>query len=502
LAAVLALTVLGVSAPEGAAYATGLDATSALSAGSRLGLHVTAEELAIWRQRTDSGPYKTKGDVSTNSPGDWNMIVAAKSSFLADPTKARWNGPTKNNPDGCVLGSRTGTVSDPGVAPPRAETEQLRDAAFYALVAQPANGTEIASVVKRELMWQVDAAGTDFTDTDRYCRDRYGAQYKPMFFMSSWTVKLLFAYDYLRIFSSELFTDAETARINAWFNGAAAWTVPFVESRRSGMFTLSGGQYTATKKALTIPSDSDPIWAGGPQMKLIQKRYNNHVPRLARLVTLVGILLDIESYKQVGRNYVKEFLTFAYYPNGAVSDFERWSGGVSHLDGWRYGVEHTGSTMVIADHLARAGDDSLYRYSTTQGDIDTAGATPTDAITNGEPKSLHTLMRQLASYVDIDRRPVRYACASCSDVAHRIDSVDEIKGVQLANEWEMLQSNLYYKDDYFQSIYLRQRGGTPPIPSKPKSVQGRIQGGDTGIYPGVHFMFGQLEGRVQPYPTG
>ena len=40
----------------------------------RLGLHVTQEELNIWKQRASSGPYKTTGDVSTNSPGDWNRI--------------------------------------------------------------------------------------------------------------------------------------------------------------------------------------------------------------------------------------------------------------------------------------------------------------------------------------------------------------------------------------------------------------------------------------------
>ncbi len=35
---------------------------------TRLGLHFTQEELNIWRQRAENGPYKTKGDVCTNSP--------------------------------------------------------------------------------------------------------------------------------------------------------------------------------------------------------------------------------------------------------------------------------------------------------------------------------------------------------------------------------------------------------------------------------------------------
>ena len=50
-------------------------------AATRLGLHVTQEELNIWKQRAVSGPYKTTGDVSPNSPGDWNRIAANASSL-------------------------------------------------------------------------------------------------------------------------------------------------------------------------------------------------------------------------------------------------------------------------------------------------------------------------------------------------------------------------------------------------------------------------------------
>ena len=37
-------------------------------AQTRLGLHVTQEELNIWKQRAQNGPYKSTGDVRTNSP--------------------------------------------------------------------------------------------------------------------------------------------------------------------------------------------------------------------------------------------------------------------------------------------------------------------------------------------------------------------------------------------------------------------------------------------------
>src|SRR5580765_2202666 len=54
------------------------------SAATRLGLHVTDQELAIWQTRATSGPYKTAGDVSTNSPGDWTRINGNANTFRAN----------------------------------------------------------------------------------------------------------------------------------------------------------------------------------------------------------------------------------------------------------------------------------------------------------------------------------------------------------------------------------------------------------------------------------
>jgi len=62
------------------------------SGSTRLGLHVTQEELNCWRQRARIDPqgangitcpvkYKTAGDVSTNSPGNWNDMVSGKNAF-------------------------------------------------------------------------------------------------------------------------------------------------------------------------------------------------------------------------------------------------------------------------------------------------------------------------------------------------------------------------------------------------------------------------------------
>jgi hypothetical protein len=78
----------------------------AAMAATRLGLHVTQEELNVWKQRAGVVPpnsltpnatvkYKAVGDVSTNSPGDWNTIVASKNAWDASPssrTAQAWAG--------------------------------------------------------------------------------------------------------------------------------------------------------------------------------------------------------------------------------------------------------------------------------------------------------------------------------------------------------------------------------------------------------------------------
>ena len=89
----LALLILGTIMPYTAIAQT------------RLGLHVTQEELNIWRQRMTSGPYKSSGDVSTNSPGDWNRFVSNKNTFLSNPSAHRYAGQTSAS---CVQPFATG----------------------------------------------------------------------------------------------------------------------------------------------------------------------------------------------------------------------------------------------------------------------------------------------------------------------------------------------------------------------------------------------------------
>src|SRR5262249_34383280 len=112
-------------------------------AATRLGRHVTQEESNIWRQRAQSGPYKTQGDVPGQpySPGDWTRVTKNATSFFNNPTGQHLFGQTT---DSCVQ-LRQNIIGN------RANGEPLRDAAFYYLVT---GNTDYRSKVLTELLSQ------------------------------------------------------------------------------------------------------------------------------------------------------------------------------------------------------------------------------------------------------------------------------------------------------------------------------------------------------------
>src|SRR6476661_861298 len=124
------------------------------SGNTRLGLHVTSDELAIWQTRSVSGPYKTAGDVSSNSPGDWDRIAANALTFknAAHPYQ-QWAGQTVNS---CVQPFWAGQAPETN----RDLARPMLDAAFYSLVK---SDTAYSSPVRTDLLAQAAIAGTDFS---------------------------------------------------------------------------------------------------------------------------------------------------------------------------------------------------------------------------------------------------------------------------------------------------------------------------------------------------
>jgi hypothetical protein len=114
-------------------------------AATRLGLFFTQEELNCWRQRAGLVPpnsltpnctvkYRTGGDVSTNSPGDWTMILASANAFRSSPSSQR------------ILGQPAGVCLDDGsnTNPAGDQNFGIMDAGFaYLLTGDTTYGTAV-----------------------------------------------------------------------------------------------------------------------------------------------------------------------------------------------------------------------------------------------------------------------------------------------------------------------------------------------------------------------
>lgn len=456
-------------------------------ANRRLALHVTEAELFEWRRRAQRGPYRTVGDVSRNSPGDWTRMTANAEAFLDDANASRWRGPTRNNPGGCVQ-QDGGDRSGPEWRPPLREADQLRDAAFVALVNRD---RPMAVAVLDEMLAQAGEQGVDFTDRGRWCEGVI-LDVNPGFSVANWLTKYLFAASYIEAFDADLIRRADRERLERWFAAGAEWMRHDIDLKLDALFVdRPSGDYSISDVAEAPTEVGRVAYFGGPEVLTLHRRWNNRNARQARYVTLVGIWVEDDDLIDFGKTYVKDALRYSYFPQGAVGDFERWTRR-NPTKGWKYGGEFVGALVTIADHLARAGDDELYEFSTTDGALGTEGVHEL----SGLPKSLHTLVRDIMSYVDHTYE--RYGTDRRQQAGRRqylIDSVNQLKEDPRITDTALAMANHHFDDPYIRAVYTREADGTPPYPADPGEGRGEAASGEGGVYPGVLFMFGDMEDR-------
>jgi len=208
-----------------------------------------------------------------------------------------------------------------------------------------------------------------------------------------------------------------------------------------------------------------------------------------RLAALVGIMTNNTALKDSAKRYVKEFIRFATFADSTLNQFWRTNGlpGV----GWNYVSLTIGGLNTIADAFARIGDTELYTYSTNLGE-----GTLTPA---GGPKTLLSISKRWLDYVD--HTVTRYEAGHNGNSSWIIDTVDESEAGSPAwiSDTFAAMGNVYWQDARVKSVYLRQASGAPAYPANPSSFGACVYCGDWSTLPGVLFMFGQMEGKVNPY---
>lgn len=437
--------------------------------GAAGGVTYSEGELAVWRERAVAGPYRSVGDAGPNSPGDWDRIVANAEAFVADPSAGRWGGPSG---EGCVQAGAE--------APSPDAMDWLRDAAFVALVT---DDDVLRQDVGAELLAQARVAGVDFADTDRWCPGVVHDLH-PSFEVAYWMTRLALAYDYV---GEDAFTAAEHELLRSWFWHAARWLQVDADRKLDDNFV---NRYEGDYR-LSPMRQADPGWdrvgyLDGPQIGAIARYYNNRRATSMFFVGLIGVQQDDAEFIASSKRFVTEWLMFSVYPDGWTGEFERWRSDLPDL-GWAYSTYNVALAAMTADLLARHGDTELYTFTTSAGVHGTQGG----------PKSLHTVLRDHAGYLDGSQ--VRYGTDQPAQrtESHRIDGS--------TGDWHSVHDvaatvgNLYYDDAYLTGTYTRTTTTTLGYPSQVAS-QGPFSPwqGVWGIYPGVLFMHGQME-ATSPY---
>jgi hypothetical protein len=434
---------------------------------TRLGLHVTQEELNVWKQRAARGPYKAKTDVSANSPGDWSRIVSNANSFLLNPSAERWSG---QNTDACAMqASRLRRVD--GV--------KIRDAAFYYLVV---GDTKYRDAVKSELLAQAAIPGTDFRNRTRWCVGG-NAHLDP----ANWIGRLLFAYDYIR---RDISSDERT-RLDAWFLSAAIFLEGNVHLAAAKRWPNRKNDSYGTSPMPLGPARGN-IYYGAPIVYDWHLAWNNIFAVMTRTFGLIGIMLENDMLKSEAKRWFKESLRYiVWYKNtdniATHGEYMRccWTS-ISHFPtlGFHYVSSSLLSMTMLADAFSRTGDNELYTYTTSEG----------YNTTEGGPKSLKAIIQTHLQMMN--HTIVRYGTSNASDVGNSnfiIDNVYEPTGWHhVGDAWIVGLANRFYKDNSFNLVSRRTNSTITSYPSIPSSTGVDGWMGDYGTFPGILFMFGNM----------
>ncbi len=479
------------SAQAGAAGAAGARAEP-----TRLGLHFTEEELLIWRERAENGPFKSAGDAFTNSPGEWDRIADEAAAFMADPDAELWS----NLPPEVT----TAACNDLNYeCQPVTRGEKLRDAAFYALVK---DDDAMREQVIATLLAQIAIDGPDGEPAVDFTSPRWPTckvlDNNPGFIIAEYLLRLLFAYDYVK----EAATASEQATITEWFSDAANYLRREVDYDHNQYFVDRSAEDDVLS-AVGINRFTNDTYFTTPRITHLNGHevtregliVNNRAAGNMRFVGHVGVLLGDRALIQSAKLFFKEWIRFGVYPDGVVSEFMRWSV-VAPDRGWDYAASNIGHMIDTADVLARAGEPDLFEYETSAGRNGTEGG----------PKNLLLAMTTLCGYLD-GTGPLRYGTdqpGHDGNIDYLIDGdlrVDEYNaGRQSLRDVWLTEGNTFYRSDYISGVYTRSGPGLSgyPAPDKLASAGPHPPWGGVGnTHPSKLFQFGLTEGKVWPYPT-
>jgi hypothetical protein len=240
-------------------------------------------------------------------------------------------------------------------------------------------------------------------------------------------------------------------------------------------------------------TDPSKIYDGGPTVWIVQDYFSNRKTIMMLLAANTGVMQNNQDLKDRAKQWIKMYVAYGTTTDSSPAELNRWKDAFPGL-GWGYAMS-VGAYGEIADVLARNGDPSAYNFTTTA----TLTGGSTCPISNSTMKSVQSVATTMLKY--LDHTILRYIPGHAGSSNYAIDADDEVANEHRVHDTYITKSNLFYNSTYIKGVYTRIGSGTPAYPASPVTSSASAWTGPSGIFPGVLFMSGQLEGIVNPYGT-
>ena len=466
-------------------------------AQTRLGLHVTQEELTLWRQRMTDNVNGVNG-YSFQSIYQ-NRVLADANSFRSqahpggDGYYQGWTGA------GCAPNNIWGETGDPAYTPGSGGTPYgrgngawLMRSAFNFLLTGDAS---YAHPVRTELLALVTEPGLDFSNTGKWCAEQ--ADTSPSFEIVPWLIRVLLGYDYLRAGGYTGLSAAEQTTLNTWFKNAAIYFANVNEA------IMSRGYYHGIYD--TPPNytcDGCPgfsygytLYYNGPIVYDAAKPFFNQLAVSPPLSMAMGLITNDPTLINHAVVWVTAFIKGGIYDNGAVVDFDRWrdclppdGSGPCPRSMWNHTEGAVSSLIATADMYARAGNTSLY---------DLTAPTQIPGGTGGTV-SVRTMLRLLA---DMANNTVQiYGTTDGSQLNNATRLSWDTDGDSYT-DFSSMAGNLYYNDSAIHTAMTRTLLSGNTSEGCADAQFGGCFSAVWASWADLPFMYGNLEGLVNPYTT-
>jgi hypothetical protein len=446
---------------------------------TRLGLHVTQEELTIWRARMTDNVNTING--FTYQSIYQNRILAQANQFV---------GESHPGGDGYWTGNTSGTCQPPesfSFGPGRESGELMFKAAFVYLLT---GNTSYAAGVKANLLAMANLSTINFANTSLFC---IPSGYQNGVEIQNWATRVILSYDYLLAGGYTGLTTGEKTQIQTWLTGLVNWFLGSLHwGSDNGFYSYNGLFNTPPSLACSnnCTVNQQPWYYQGHATAAAGELWNSVSAGVIEQAMLVGVMTNNATMIQDAKNWITGFIPLAINNIGATPMLRRWQDCSPPCIGsaWSHAGSVMGSYIQAVDTLARTGDGSLYNLSVaTQVPGSPAGTV-----------SLSLMMLKLARLAN-KTQPL-YSYEGSTQSTQISWDVDGPPGNY--HDFIGMVSNVYYKNAEMRTAMTRNTlaANSSTAGCGDASTGGCFTGAGAARWPDLPFMLGNLDNnQINPY---